>query len=140
MKTLKSILASIASIALAVSAMAVNTIASPWEVEYEDLPIIEGYEIASFLDYEPSSTFSNFYIATDGVMYGLNTIIAIDNIWSLSDYGYYSESGKVWVVFNDMGTPELEDDEIVEIFEAPTNDSEELAIYEQIFNNMWSMR
>ena len=140
MKTIKSILASIASIALAVSTMA-TTVSSCGFCDYgEDLPIIEGYEIASFLDYEPSSAFSNFYVATDGVMYGLNTIIAIDNVWSLSDYGYLSESGKVWVVFNDMNTPEIEDDEVIEIFEAPIDDSEELAIYEHIFNNMWSMR
>lgn len=140
MKTIKSILASITSITLAVSTMA-TTVSSCGFCDYgEELPIIEGYEIAEFFNYEPSSVFSNFYVATDGQMYGLNTIIAIDNIWALSDCGYYAEYSNVWIVFNDMGTPELEDDEIVEIFEAPTSDSEELAIYEQVFYNMWSMR
>lgn len=141
MKT-KSILTVIASLALAVST--VSTLATPvhssgFTDEGTDLPIIEVTEIADFLNISTPSTYKNFYIATDGNMKDLNTIIAIGNIWGLSDYGYYSESGHVWVVFNDHNTYDCTDDEIVEVFEAPTNDSEELAIYETVINHIQTM-
>ena len=103
--------------------------------EGETLPIIEGYEIAEFFDNSTPESFRNFYLSCDGKMYGLNNIVAVGQIWKLSDYGYYSESGKVWILFNDNGTYNFEDDEIVEIFQAPESDSEELAIYETIYNN-----
>lgn len=106
--------------------------------EGEDLPIIEGYEIAEFFNADNADTekFQNIYITIDGKMEGLNTIITCDNIFKLSKWGFYSVSGKVWTVFNDHGTYNFEDDEIIQIFEAPTNDSEELAIYEEIFYNV----
>lgn len=100
-----------------------------------DLPIIEGSEIAEFFNDETPESFSNFYLATDGKMYELNNIIAVNQLWKLSDAGYYSESGEVWVLFNDHGTYNFEDDEIIQIWQTPTDDSEELAIYEEIYNN-----
>lgn len=137
MKT-KSILATVLSLALTTS-LATPIYSSGYTDEGSDLPIIEVAEVADFLDMPTPYIYGNFYIATDGIMEDRNTIIALGNIWGLSDYGYYSKSNHVWVVFNDNGTYDCTDDEIVEVFEAPTNDSEELAIYEQIFNNMWSM-
>ena len=103
--------------------------------EGQDLPIIEGYEIAEFFNAD-TEKFQNIYIAIDGKMEGLNTIITCDNIFKLSKWGFYSESGEVWTVFNDHGTYNFEDDEIIQVFEAPTNDSEELAIYEEIYYNV----
>lgn len=101
----------------------------------ETLPIIEGSEIAEFFD-NTTENFSNFYLATDGKMYGLENIVSVGQLWKLSGGGYYSESGNVWVLFDDHGTFDFEDDEIIQIFEAPTDDSEELAIYEEIYNNL----
>lgn len=108
--------------------------------EGETLPIIEGSEIAEFFDNTTIESFSNFYLATDGKMYGLNNIVAVGQLWKLSDAGYYSESGEVWVLFNDNNTYNFEDDEIIQIFEAPENDPEELAIYEEIYNNLMQIR
>lgn len=73
-------------------------------------------------------------------MYGLNNIVSLGELWRIADGGYYSESGKVWILFNDNNTYDFEDDEIIQIFEAPTNDSEELAIYEEIYNNLIQIR
>lgn len=138
MKT-KSILATVLSLALTASTLATPVHSSGFTDEGYDLPIIECSEIADFLNISTPSTYKNFYIATDGNMKDLNTIIAIGNIWGLSDYGYYSESGRVWVVFNDNGTYDCTDDEIVEVFEAPTNDSEELFIYETVIEHIQTM-
>ena len=136
MKKIKSTIAIIASLAITASTLATSVNASGCYDDSTDLPIIEVAEIADFLDMPTPYTYGNFYIATDGVMKGLNTIIAIDNIWGLSDYGYYSESGRVWVVFNDNGTYDCTDDEIIEVFEAPNDDSEELFIYETIIEHI----
>lgn len=137
MKT-KSILATVLSIALTASTLATSIYSSGYTEEGYDLPIIECSEIADFLDMSTPYIYGNFYIATDGVMEDLNTIIALDNIWELSDY-YQSKSNRVWVVFNDNGTYDCTDDEIVEVFEAPNDDSEELAIYESIIEHIQTM-
>lgn len=107
--------------------------------EGESLPIIEGNEIAEFFD-NTTEAFSNFYLATDAKIYGLNNIVSLGELWRIADGGYYSESGKVWILFNDNGTYDFEDDEIIQIFEAPADDSEELAIYEEIYNNLMQIR
>ena len=108
--------------------------------EGETLPIVEGSEIAEFLSDKTPESFSNFYIACDGEMHGLENIVAVGQLWQIENGGFYSESGKVWVLFDDNGTFNFEDDEIIQIFEAPENDSEELAIYEEIYNNLMQIR
>ena len=138
MKTIKSTIATVLSLALTAS-FATPVHSSGYTDEGSDLPIIEVAEIADFLDLPTPYTYGNFYIATDGIMEDLNTIIALDNIWGLSDYGHYSETGRVWVVFNDNGTYDCTDDEIVEVFEAPKNDSEELAVYETVIEHIQTM-
>lgn len=138
-KSIKSTIAILASLALASSNLATPIYSSGCTEEGYDLPIIEISEVADFLDMSTPYIYGNFYIATDGVMEDLNTITALDNIWLLSDYGYYSESGRVWVVFNDNGTYDCTDDEIIEIFEAPNDDSEELFIYETIIEHIQTM-
>lgn len=134
---IKKIISITASIATVFATMP-NVNANANYDEGEDLPIIEGYEIAEFFNADNADTekFKNIYVAIDCKMEGLNIIITCDNIFELSKWGFYSESGKVWTVFNDHGTYNFEDDEIIQVFEAPTNDSEELAIYEEIFYNV----
>lgn len=107
--------------------------------EGETLPIIEGSEIAEFFGNETPESFSNFYIACDGEMHGLENIVAVDQLWQIENGGFHSKSGKVWVLFDDHGTFSFENDEIIQIFEAPENDSEELTIYEEIYNNFLQM-
>ena len=138
MKT-KSIIAILASLALSASVLATPIHSSGFTDEGSDLPIIEVTEIADFFDISTPSTYKNFYIATDGNMEDLNNIITSDgNVFMLSD-GYYPESGRVWVVFNDHNTYDCTDDEIVEVFEAPNNDSEELAVYETVIEHIQTM-
>lgn len=137
MKT-KSILATVLSLALTAS-FATPVHSSGYTDEGSDLPIIEVTEIADFFNISTPSVYKNFYITTDGVMEGLDTIITSDgNVFMLSD-GYYSESGRVWVVFNDHNTYDCTDDEIIEIFEAPNDDSEELFIYESVIEHIQTM-
>ena len=104
--------------------------------EGETLPIVEGSEIAEFFDDKTPESFSNFYLATDGEMYDLENIVAVGQLWQITDGGFYSESGKVWVLFDDHGTFDFEDDEIIEIFKCPYDDSAELEIYETIYSIM----
>ena len=139
MKTIKSTIAILASLTIATSTLATPVCSSAFADEGSDLPIIEVAEIADFLDLPTPYTYGNFYITTDGVMEGLDTIITSDgNVFMLSD-GYYSESGRVWVVFNDHNTYDCTDDEIIEIFEAPCDDAEELFIYESVIEHIQTM-
>ena len=135
-KTIKKIIATVAALAT-IPATTVNALYN--YDEGETLPIIEGSEIAEFFDDETPESFKNFYIACDGEMRELENIVAVGQLWQITNGGFYSESGKVWVLFDDHGTFGFEDDEIIQIFEAPTNDSEELAIYEEIYNNFLQM-
>ena len=134
--TIKKIIATVAALAT-IPSFTVNALYN--YDEGETLPIIEGSEIAEFFNDETPESFKNFYIACDGEMHGLESIVAVGQLWKLSDGGYYSESGHIWVLFNDNGTYNPEDDEIIQIFETPTDDSEELAIYEEIYNNFLQM-
>ena len=139
MKT-KTILATVLSLALTASALATSVNASICYDDSTDLPLIEVAEIADLMEVSTPSAFKNFYIATNGIMEGLNTIITSDgNVWGLYDYGFYSESGRVWVVFDDHNTYDCTDDEIVEVFEAPNDDSEELFIYESVIEHIQTM-
>ena len=139
MKTIKSTIAILASLTIATSTLATPVCSSAFADEGSDLPIIEVAEVADFLDMPTPYIYGNFYIATDGIMEDRNTIISLDNIWGLSDLGYYSESGRVWVVFNDHNTYDCTDDEIIEVFEAPNDDSEELFIYESVIEHIQTM-
>ena len=104
--------------------------------EGENLPIIEGSEIAEFFGDETPESFSNFYLAIDGKLCDLENIVAVDQLWQIENGGFYSESGNIWVLFDDKGTFNFEDDEIIEIFECPSDDSAELEIYETIYSIM----
>ena len=134
--TIKKIAATLVALAT-IPATTVNALCN--YDEGETLPIIEGSEIAEFFGDETPESFSNFYLATDGEMHSLENIVAVGQLWQIENGGYYSESGKVWVLFDDHGTFDFEDDEIIQLFNAPENDSEELAIYEEIYNNFLQM-
>lgn len=99
-----------------------------------DLPIIEGCEIAEFFDDAAPDSFGGFYLATDGEMLGSDKIAVLGETLRLTDGGAYPESGHIWVLFYDNGTYDTEDDEIIKIFEYPTDDSAELAIYDEIYS------
>lgn len=134
--TIKKIIATVAALAT-IPSFTVNALYNC--DEGENLPIIEGSEIAEFFGDETPESFSNFYLATDGEIHGLENIVAVDQLWQIENGGFHSKSGKVWVLFNDNGTYNFEDDEIIQIFNVPENDSEELEIYEEIYNNFLQM-
>lgn len=131
--TVKKIIATLAALAT-IPATTANALYN--YDEGETLPIVEGSEIAEFFNDKTPESFGNFYLATDGEMYGLENIVAVGQLWQITDGGFYSESGNVWVLFDDKGTFDFEDDEIIEIFKCPSDDSAELEIYETIYSIM----
>lgn len=98
-------------------------------------------DIAAFMDNPYSNSFSNFRIVTNAYMENLNTVVAGDEVFLLSDWGFYSETPEVTVLFNTRGTDTITDDIIIGIYESPIDDdSAELALYENLYNDMWSLR
>ena len=98
-------------------------------------------DIAAFMDNPYSNSFSNFRIVTNAYMENLNTVVAGDEVFLLSDWGFYFDTPEVTVLFNTRGTDTVTDDIIIGIYETPTDDdSAELALYENLYNDMWSLR
>ena len=100
-----------------------------------DLPIIEGCEIAGFFDDAAPESFGGFYLATDGEMLGSDKIAVLGEAFQLADSDAHPENGRIWVLFYDNGTYDTEDDEVIKIFEYPADDSAELAIYDEIYSS-----
>ena len=98
-------------------------------------------DIAAFMDNPCPNAFSDFRIVTNAYMENLNTVVAGDEAFLLSDWGFYSKTPEVTVLFNTRGTDTITDDIIIGIYESPIDDdSAELALYESIYNDMWSLR
>lgn len=135
----KTIFATALSLVITASTLAAPVCSCGFFDEGEDLPIIEITEIAELFNLPYPSAYCNFYIATDGVIDNNNTINALDIVWEISDYKSNSETNNVWLVLNDHGTCEITDDEIVEIFEAPDDYMEALAIFETITEHMQNL-
>lgn len=133
---IKTIFATALSLVIASSSIATPVCSCGIFDEGEDLPIIEMTDIAELFNLPYPSAYRNFYIMTDGFIDNNNDVFVLDTVWELSDYNCNSESRDVWVVLNDHGTCEITDDEIVEIFKAPDDYSETLAIFETVTEHM----
>ncbi len=136
---IKTIFATALSLVIASSSIATPVCSCGIFDEGEDLPIIEMSDVAELFNLPYPSAYRNFYIMTNGVIDNNNDVFVLDTVWELSDYNCNSESGDVWVVLNDHGTCEITDDEIVEIFKAPDDYSETLAIFETVTEHMQNM-
>ena len=138
MKTKKTISAIAIVAAITASACSVNASDSV----YETTPVCEisAYSLAEFMDNPYPNSFSNFRIVTNAHMEDLNTVIVGEDAFLLSDWGFYSETSEVTVLFNTKGTDTVTDDEIIQVYETPTDEVSELNLYESIYNDMWSLR
>lgn len=99
-------------------------------------------DIARFMDNPYHNSFSNFRIVTNAYMEDLNTVIVGEDAFLLSDWGFYSETPEVIVLFNTRGTEDVTDDVIISVYESPNynDDSAELELYENLYNDMWNLR
>lgn len=135
----KSIFATVLSLAIAASTIATPVCSCGFYDEGEDLPIIEMTEVAELFNLSYPSAYRNFYIATDGIIDNNNNVITLDVVHEISGYNCNSELKEVWIMFNDHGTCEIDDDEIVEIFNAPDDYSETLTIFETVIEHMQNL-
>lgn len=150
MKTIKSIIA-ISALATAFTITATSTIFASACSETADndtipnlrpAPIqeLDPISLATFMDNPYPNSFCDFRIVTNAHMEGLNDIIVGQDIFSLSGE-FYSETENVYVLFNTRGTDTVTDDIIISVYESPVDDdSAELALYEEIYNDMWNLR
>lgn len=146
MKT-KSIIATLISIAtltttaISTSACSItadeDTISVPKSAPIQELDPIS---LATFMDNPYPNSFRDFRIVTNAEMENLNTVIVGEEIFLLSDWGFYSETENVYVLFNTRGTSDVTDDIIISVYESPTDEVSELALYENLYNDMWSLR
>lgn len=98
-------------------------------------------EIADLMGNETPNAFRDFRIVTNARVNNLTEVTVGDDAFILTDWGYYSETSTSYVLFNTRGTADVTDDIIIGIYESPTDDdSSELALYEEIYNDMWSLR
>lgn len=136
---IKSIFATALSLVIAASTIATPVCSCGFYDEGEDLSIIEMTEVAELFNLSYPSAYRNFYIATDGVIDNDNNVTTLDIVHEIPGYNCNSELEEVWIVFNDHGTCEIEDDEIVEIFKAPDDYIETLAIFETVTEHMQNL-
>lgn len=146
MKT-KSIIATLISIAtltttaISTSACSItadeDTISVPKSAPIQELDPIS---LATFMDNPYPNSFRDFRIVTNAEMENLNTVIVGEEIFLLSDWGFYSETENVYVLFNTRGTADVTDDIIISVYESPTDEVSELTLYESLYNDMWSLR
>lgn len=98
-------------------------------------------EIADLMGNETPNAFCDFRIVTNARVSNLTEVTVGEDAFILEDWGYYSETYTSYVLFNTRGTDTITDDIIIGIYETPTDDdSAELALYESIYNDMWSLR
>lgn len=146
MKTIKSIIATLISIATLTTA-AISTAACSATADNDIIPNlrpapvqeINPASLASFMDNPYPNSFSNFRIVTNAEMENPTDIIVGQDIFSLSGE-FCSETENVYVLFNTRGTTDVTDDIIISVYESPTDEVSELALYESIYNDMWNLR
>lgn len=147
MKTIKSIIA--ISVLAATFATATISTSACSETADNDIipnlrpaPIVQELDpvsIAEFMDNPYPNAFCDFRIVTNAEMENPTDIIVGQDIFSLSGE-FCSETTYVYVLFNTRGTADVTDDIIISVYESPTDEVSELALYESIYNDMWNLR
>ena len=145
MKT-KSIIATLISIATLMTT-AISTSACSTTADNDTIPNLrpapvqelDPVSLADFMDNSYPNSFCDFRIVTNAEMENPTDIIVGQDIFSLSGE-FYSETEDVYVLFNTRGTDTVTDDIIISVYESPTDEVSELALYESIYNDMWNLR
>ena len=147
MKTIKSAIATIISIATFATA-AISTSACSETADNDIIPNLrpapivqelDPVSIAEFMGNPYPNAFCNFRIVTNAEMENPTDIIVGQDIFSLSGE-FCSETTYVYVLFNTRGTTDITDDKIISVYESPTDEVSELALYESIYDDMWNLR
>ena len=146
MKTIKSIIATLISIATlttaAISIAACSTTADEDIISVpKSTPIqeLDPVSLADFMGNPYPNAFCDFRIVTNAEMENPTDIIVGQDIFSFSGE-FCSETTYVYVLFNTRGTTDITDDKIISVYESPTDEVSELALYESIYNDMWNLR
>ena len=147
MKTIKSIIAiSVLAATLAITATSASACSETADKDtipnLRPAPIVHELDpvsIAEFMDNPYPNSFCDFRIVTNAEMENPTDIIVGQDIFSLSGE-FYSETEDVYVLFNTRGTDTVTDDIIISVYESPTDEVSELALYENLYNDMWNLR
>ena len=143
MNTIKSITTTLALIAVFATATTVSACPAIADNDIVTAPIqeLDPVSLASFMDNPYANSFCNFRIVTNAHMEDLNTVIVGEDAFLLADWGFYSETPEVTVLFNTKATADVTDDIIISVYESPADDdSAEIALYENLYNDMWNLR
>ena len=147
MKTIKSII-TISALAATLAITATSASACSETADKDTIPNLrpapvqelDPVSLADFMGNPYPNAFCDFRIVTNAEMENPTDIIVGQDIFSLSGE-FCSETTYVYVLFNTRGTADVTDDIIIGIYESPIDDdSAELALYESIYNDMWSLR
>ena len=147
MKTIKSAIATLISIAtLAITATSASACSETADNDIipnlRPAPIVQELDpvsIAEFMGNPYPNAFCNFRIVTNAEMENPTDIIVGQDIFSLSGE-FCSETTYVYALFNTRGTADVTDDIIISVYESPTDEVSELALYESIYDDMWNLR
>ena len=146
MKTIKSIIA-ISVLAATFATAAISTSACSETADNDIIPNLrpapiqelDPVSLADFMGNPYPNAFCDFRIVTNAEMENPTDIIVGQDIFSLSGE-FCSETTYVYVLFNTRGTTDITDDKIISVYESPTDEVSELALYESIYNDMWNLR
>ena len=147
MKTIKSIIA-ISVLAATFATAAISTSACSETADKDTIPNLrpapivqelDPVSLATFMDNPYPNAFCDFRIVTNAEMENPTDIIVGQDIFSLSGE-FCSETTYVYVLFNTRGTADVTDDIIISVYESPSDEVSELALYESIYNDMWNLR
>lgn len=146
MKTIKSAIATLISIAtLAITATSASACSETADKDtipnLRPVPIqeLDPVSLADFMGNPYPNAFCDFRIVTNAEMENPTDIIVGQDIFSLSGE-FCSETTYVYALFNTRGTADVTDDIIISVYESPTDEVSELALYENLYNDMWSLR
>ena len=142
----KSVIATLVSIAtLAITATSASACSETADKDtipnLRPVPIqeLDPVSLADFMGNPYPNAFCDFRIVTNAEMENPTDIIVGQDIFSLSGE-FCSETTYVYVLFNTRGTADVTDDIIISVYESPTDEVSELALYENLYNDMWSLR
>lgn len=147
MKTIKSIIA-ISVLAATLTTTAISASACSETADKDTIPNLrpapivqelDPVSLADFMGNPYPNAFCDFRIVTNAEMENPTDIIVGQDIFPLSGE-FCSETTYVYVLFNTRGTTDITDDKIISVYESPTDEVSELALYESIYNDMWNLR
>lgn len=133
---IKSIVSTTLALIASVNLFTVSATASPSNTLFPQE--LDPCKIADYMGNETPNAFCDFRIVTNAKTNNVTEVVIGDDIFLFDN----SETEISYVLFNTRGTADVTDDIIIGIYESPSpiDDSAELALYEQLYNDMWNLR